>query len=221
MRKLSCGCFVGRLSRADALELRATLSGRETGPAPARRFFGAMLIIAAAIATRSLALEPEPTSPESAPAPSLAVSISTGIEEGREMLIATAKSGGKPVPDVKVKFLIERSFGRLPIGEEATLDDGTAAVPFPKDLPGGPGGELSVVIEAETSPDSPPVAIRQLMRGGLVTEPETEPFKRALWTPQAPLPLVLTVIALLSIVWATYGFVIVNLVQIKKAGKNA
>ncbi len=179
-----------------------------------------VLAFAATAPNPSSALGTETPTLQSTSANPVDISISTGIEEGREMLIATVKSDGKLVQDVKVKFLIERAFGYLPIGEEATLDDGTAAVPFPKDLPGGPGGELRVVVQAETAPDSPPIQIRQTMRGGLITEPENEPFKRALWTPQAPLPLILTVLSLLAIVWATYGFVIVQLIKIKREGKT-
>ena len=44
-------------------------------------------------------------------------------------MIATVTMGGKALPDASVVFSARRTFGALPLGEDKTLDDGTAAVP--------------------------------------------------------------------------------------------
>ena len=65
--------------------------------------------------------------------------------EGKAVLIATVHVKGEPAEDAMVAFNVERTFGRMFLGREVTLDDGTAVVPFPEGLPGDAGGMLRVV----------------------------------------------------------------------------
>lgn len=147
------------------------------------------------------------------------VAITTGTEEGRKVIVATVMLAGKPLEGVKVSFLVERSLGQLVLGTEETLDDGTAAVPFPGDLPAGPEGELHVTAEIKAPAQYKDIRVQAVLPGGLILAPEKNPFPRALWSPRAPLALVLTICTLLTIVWSTYGFVLVQLVKIRKAGR--
>src|SRR5437016_6280200 len=71
--------------------------------------------------------------------------VTTGLEEGKKVLVATLKLDGKPLEGAKVSFFVRRTFGNLLLGQERTLDDGTAAVPFPEGLPGGESGKLQVL----------------------------------------------------------------------------
>ena len=75
--------------------------------------------------------------------------IGVVTEEGAKLIRATVQLNGKPLENATVRFLVRRSFGDLLLGEDKTLDDGTAAVRFPKALPGGPHGELEVIAEVK------------------------------------------------------------------------
>lgn len=164
-------------------------------------------------ATHGVAAEPQaqPLAPD--------IAISTGVEEGRKVIIATVTRAGQPVEGAKVAFGVERSFGQLLLGVEETLDDGTAAVAFPADLPAGTKGELHVTAEIRAPDPLAHARAQAVLPGGLVVAPEEEAFPRALWSPRAPLALVLTLCTLLAIVWSTYGFVLYQLIKLKRAGQ--
>jgi hypothetical protein len=150
------------------------------------------------------------------------------------MIVATVTVDGKPVENASVSFYVERSFGSLRIGEDKTLEDGSAAVAFPEGLPGGAGGELRIIAQAtfpsgpgseakagmEAVSPTPPgeaiVARGQLGIEGVARKTERDPFPRALWAPRAPIPLLVTVGGILVAVWGTYAFVILQLIKIKR-----
>ena len=132
------------------------------------------------------------------------------------MLVATVTLDDKPVEGAKVSFSVKRTFGLLALGTEETLDDGTAAVPFPERLPGGTTGELQVIAEIKASEEFASARGEATVNGGLVFQPSTEPFPRAVWAPKSPLPLVLTIAGLVGVVWCAYAYVFVQLVKIRK-----
>src|SRR5262249_42042815 len=131
------------------------------------------------------------------------ISIATAVEEGKKMLVATVTREGKPVAGARVAFLVKRTFGQLALGEEVTLDDGTAAVLFPAGLPSDPDGKLRLAAEIKSPTDLSTVRGEAALTGGAPRVVETNPFPRALWSPRAPLPLVLTIATLVGGVWCT------------------
>ena len=173
-----------------------------------------------------------------------AIALKTTTEEGKKMIVATVTLDGKPVENATVSFYVELSFGNLPIGEDKTLEDGSAAVPVPEGLANGPRAELRIVAqaavpsepgaEAKTSPEvvasstptepatpAEPIVVRaQLGIEGIGRKLEHNPFPRALWAPRAPIPLLVTVGGILVVVWGTYAFVIFELVKIKQGNKR-
>jgi hypothetical protein len=155
---------------------------------------------------------------ESPPRPEIA--LSTGTEEGKKTLIATVKRGGKPLEGATVAFLVRRTFGWLSLGQDVTLDDGTAAVPFPIDLPGGPTGELQVRAEIRAPEPVASVGTELTLGGGHAVPIDASPLPRALWAPQSPLPLILVVGVLLGTVWGTYLFVAWQLIRIRREGRS-
>ena len=155
-----------------------------------------------------------PTIESTGPRPTIA--ITSAIEEGKKVVIATVTLDGKPLEGVQVAFYVERTFGLLPLGTEETLDDGTAAVPFPDGLPGGPIGELPIVAEIKAPPEYAAVRGRATLDGGRVLVPKAESFPRALWTPEAPVPLILIIAMLVGGVWCAYGYVCVQLLKIRR-----
>jgi hypothetical protein len=150
-----------------------------------------------------------------ADAASVTVVLTRATEEHKELLVATVTRVGKPVENARVGFFARRTFGELKLGEEVTLDDGTAAVPFPQNLPGGTGGKLDFIARVKEPANLAGAIGRAPMDGGIVIPPEEDPFPRALWSPYAPLPLILVLVTLLSAVWATYGFVLFQLRKIR------
>ncbi len=179
-----------------------------------------------------------------------AIALQRATEDGQEILLATVTRGGEPVEGASVTFTIERTFGALRLGQETTLDDGTAAVPFPAGLPAALDGRLLVRAEVagastaallpadaraasvddELSAAGIPLHQRLLARalGDRLVRLETpnvllrsSPIPRALWAPRAPLALLVALVALLGGVWLTYGTVVYQLLRIRRGERHA
>jgi hypothetical protein len=150
------------------------------------------------------------------------ISLGVVVEDGERQIRATVQAGGKPVENVAVKFLVERSFGELLLGTDKTLDDGTAAVRFPADLPGGPGGELRLIAEVQPTPEDAPARARATASAGVAAPAAVEQVvPRALWSTRTPLPLACTIAALLAGVWATYAYAAAQLLAIRRETRKA
>jgi hypothetical protein len=166
-----------------------------------------------------LAAEPSATNAAvSAAKPDITLKLS--VEEGKKVIVATVKTNDKPVEGVKVALLVKRTFGELSLGTEETLDDGTAAVPFPEGLPGDAQGMLQVVAELKSPKEFAGGRAQAALPGGKIIPPEKDPFPRALWSPRAPLVLVATIFVVLGAVWSTYAYVVVQLVKIRKTANT-
>ena len=80
---------------------------------------------------------PQPAA-QAAPSESLpipALSLADVTEEGQHLLRATVTLKGEPLQGARVQFGAARTFGVLDLGTDTSLDDGTAAIPFPEGLP--------------------------------------------------------------------------------------
>ena len=191
-------------------------------------------VVAAAFVCRTPAAEPTArpvTGPTTAPTtephtvpqtgPQVVVSLAVVVEEGERQIRATVRAGEKPVENVAVKFFVERSFGELLLGTDKTLDDGTAAVRFPADLPGGPEGELRLIAEVQPRPESAVVRGKATVAAGVAAPLGDAIVPRALWSTRTPLPLACTIAALLAGVWATYGYAAAQLLAIRRETRKA
>ena len=143
------------------------------------------------------------------------IGLGTTVEEGRKMLVATVKADRRPLPDARVAFFVQRSFGELALGEETTLDDGTAAVPFPDGLPGDARGNLEVIARLKAPANLASTTGRATLGGGVVVATPSDPFPRAVWAPRAPLVLILVFVVLLGGVWLTFAYVLIQLARIR------
>jgi hypothetical protein len=152
--------------------------------------------------------------------PAAQIAIGVFTEEGQKLIRATVTMNGKPVENASVVFGVRRTFGDLIIGEDKTLDDGTAAARFPADLPGGPAGELTFVATIKSPPELAGSRTEATVGGGVKRVPETEPFPRALWSPHAPMQLVVPIVVLLGGVWVTYVFVVGQIIAIRWGAKH-
>lgn len=157
----------------------------------------------------------EPASPE----PEVKLEVSSAKEEGKPVLLAKLTKDGKPVEGAILLFQAERLFGWLALGRETTLDDGTAAIPFPKGLPGGTGGLLRIRAKIESPQDLASLSAEATVGGAPAVPHDPEAFPRALWAGHAPLALILTIFILLGAVWTTYATVLGRLVRISKGAK--
>jgi hypothetical protein len=148
--------------------------------------------------------------------PAIALTITT--EENQKTVLATVTAGGKPLKGATVTFFVKRLFGNLGIGHDQTLDDGTAAVPFPVDLPGGTTGQLHIIAAITDPCQYSSVSSQAVFEGARIVPLEMTDFPRALWAPQAPLTLIIAIVILLALVWGTYFYVGVQLIKIRKGG---
>ena len=164
----------------------------------------------------------------SMPAPAATAPASTGpvptihvtprLEEGKRMVGATVTLQDKPLVGAKVSFFVERTFGSLDIGHDETLDDGVAAVRFPEGLPGGTTGKLHIIAKVAGTAQYAPASGDSVVTSDVIVVPDPDPFPRAIWSPHAPIPLILTLAIALGGVWTTYTFVFFQLRAIRKAG---
>ena len=178
---------------------------------PAGRTLAIVLALVAGLAPASLA--------QTAPAttrPTPTLTLSRSVEEGKPVLVAKLLANGKPVEDGTVQFFAKRTFGDLKLGEEKTLDDGTAAVAFPKDLPAGENGILHLSAEFKPTDALAGVRVEQPFTGGRVITPQEITLPRALWAPHAPVVLLVVVGIVVGGVWGSYAYVLVQILRIRK-----
>ena len=149
----------------------------------------------------------------SAPAP--VITLEARKEGSENLIIATVTADGKPAAGVTLEFFVARSFGRLNLGHDTTLPDGTAAVPFPAGLPGGKEGKLSVRAEVTTPADMAGAADEALI-ATQATAPASDVPVRELWSRRPPRLLLATVLLIVTLVWGIYAGVFLNLLKLRQ-----
>ena len=161
---------------------------------------------------------PAATTPATAPAndPDVKVALSTGVEDGKKQLIATVTRNGKPVENATVSFGVKRTFGRLILGTDVTLDDGTAAIAFPIDIPGNETGALEINAMVQGPLSKWGAFTEATLPGGKPKAIPTDSFPRALWAPSAPFGLIAVIVVLVGGAWGAYLFVAYQLIAIRK-----
>lgn len=141
------------------------------------------------------------------------VTVARVTEDGRSVLRATVVGGEGPVPNAKVRFLVRRFFGAVEVGSDTTLDDGTAAVPYPASLPGDMDGVLALTAVAEWAgggrgEGSARIPAARAGGGAGVGTP-------SLWGPRAPVPLKVTFASVLGAVLGAYAFAVVQILNVR------
>jgi len=148
-----------------------------------------------------------------------AIAVTIDVEDGKKMVHALVTLNGKPIVNVNLQYFVQRTFGNLPIGQDTTLDDGTSAVAFPTDLPGAPDGMLHVIVRIATPPQYSSISLSAAFPADIQPAP-ADAFPRALWAPNAPLALMLSIFVLLAGVWLSYLFVVSRILAIRSAGQQ-
>jgi Ni/Fe-hydrogenase subunit HybB-like protein len=142
------------------------------------------------------------------------------VEDGETVLLATVTLDGQPIAGAHIAFYVRRLFGEMLLGEDVTLTDGTAAVPFPEDLPGDAAGMLAVRMRIVAPEELAGAETAALVAGGIPASTEAVQPPRALWSERAPLAMIIVIGFLLAIVWVTYSLALYQLVQIRRLGKE-
>lgn len=153
---------------------------------------------------------------EQTPVPKPHIDLAAVIMDNQKLVRATVTFDGKPLAGATVSFLVKRTFGDLKFGQDQTYDDGTAFTPFPSDMPGNEQGQLQLIARIDAPAQYKNAASESLVSGGLSVVPDVTSFPRSLWAPQAPLLLMLSIIAAMVVVWGSFAYVVFQLMQIRK-----
>jgi hypothetical protein len=93
-------------------------------------------------------------------------------------------------------------------------------VPFPKDIPGGPKGQLQVVAEIKSPEQFASLRAEAVFDGAKPLAVNADSLPRALWAPRAPYALLIPIALLLAGVWSTYAFVFAQVLAIRRGAKS-
>jgi hypothetical protein len=151
-------------------------------------------------------------------APKPVITVAAVTQDNQKLIQATVMREGQPVAGATVGFFVRRTFGDVAIGKDDTFDDGTVFLPFPSDLPGGSEGQLTVIVRILNPPPLAGVQAEAMLPGGRIV-PAAQPFPRSLWAPDPPLALVAAIVIILIGVWATYGYVVLLMLRIRKGDR--
>ncbi len=143
-------------------------------------------------------------------------------DDSRQVIanVVTTDMDGKkiPVKDITVKFYIQRLFGQMAATEDnsSTTDEaGNASFNYPKEIPGGGNGELTIVARIEDNEQFGTLESNSTVNWGFTIPSEKNPFPRALWEPYAPPSLIIVLCVLFGGVWITYSYIFYHLHKIK------
>jgi hypothetical protein len=148
--------------------------------------------------------------------PAAQIELTRSTVDSVEVMVAKVTTNGHPVSHAVVDFSVSRTFGFMPVGEDTTQKDGTATIGFPVGLPIDIHGDLIVRVAIQSPPElmGPPLDIK--LSGGAPRAAQVTNATRALWSSEAPLPLIATIVFLLLCVWSTYTFVVVQLIAMRR-----
>ncbi len=154
------------------------------------------------------------------------VHIQLGFVQKDSVKMFTAKvlnTADSAIKGVEVHFYVQRLFGQLPVkstlGNAKTDAKGETSMILPKKgFNGDSVGNITVIAKIEDDDDYGSVETSSVMKVGVPLVMESVVFPRALWSPRAPIPLILTFVFLIGGVWCTYSYVFYVTSKIKKAG---
>lgn len=124
-----------------------------------------------------------------------------------------------PVEEAEVKLYVPRLFSLLPVADITIEEGGEGEIEFPSDIPGGKNGELRILARLEEHEEFGNIESSIQTTWGTKQIQDAQ-SKRALWSPDAPLWMVITFTILMTVVWAHYYLIVYYLFRIKKLGKE-
>jgi hypothetical protein len=154
------------------------------------------------------------------------IHLSFTSEDSLRILKVTASrknEKGEPVPigGETVSIYVPRMLSLLKIGEIALEEDGTGTLEFPGHLVGDTVGNLEILAKIEENESFGNVQGKGMINWGIHKQYfQAEVPSRELWTPIAPLWMIITLIIMLIGVWAHYAYAVYELVMIKRLSKK-
>lgn len=167
-----------------------------------------------------------PEAEESVTAKPAWIELAFSVEDTIKTLTVTAlqsdsKGNRIPLPGETVVVYIPRLFSLLKIGEVALDEQGSGTLEFPGNLVGDATGNLVVVGKIEEHDDFGFVQGKGEIDWGIPKHYfAAEKPSRELWTPIAPIWMIITLLIMLLGVWAHYAYAVYELVMIKRIGKE-
>jgi hypothetical protein len=154
------------------------------------------------------------------------INVNFSKEDSLRLVIITATQIDKkgeivPVQKQKVTAYVPRLFNLLKIGEAELDESGKAKVEYPGKLVGDSLGNITVIVKIEESDLFGNIQGQSSISWGIPKQYYlAEKPTRELWTPVAPIWMIVTLIIMLAGVWAHYVYAVVQLVIIKKLSKK-
>lgn len=125
-----------------------------------------------------------------------------------------------PLSGTDIKLFVPRMFTYLSVGE-ATLEEGTCTIEFPNNIVGNRLGELDIIASVVENEEFGTVEKAEKSTWGLISPAHlVDHPSRELWTPVAPLWMIITLIVMLVGVWGHYIYTVIMLILIRKEGKS-
>jgi len=133
-----------------------------------------------------------------------------------DMSQKNSKSEEVAVGKETVLLYVPRLFSLLKIGEIALDENGTGSLEFPNDIIGDTLGNLNILARIEENERFGFVQGQHQINWGVPKQYyKAEVPSRELWTPIAPLWMIITLIIMLAGVWAHYVYAVYELIMIK------
>lgn len=129
-------------------------------------------------------------------------------------------SAGEIVPLKETNFnvYVQGLYSKLKVGE-CFVDGGEGTLQFPNNIPGDENGNLKIFVRLEENEVYGEVEKSENAKWGNHRSGFVEP-QRSLWTSGAPIWMITTLIILLAGVWSHYLYAIIQMIKIRKEGKN-
>ena len=150
------------------------------------------------------------------------IEVSASSDSAEKSLSVSAYSLGseaKPIADYEILLSVPRMYSDLIIGEEYTDEDGKAEFVVPDGIPGDENGDLELKVRVIDIDEYGNLEINFKESWGIPKAKVIE-SNRELWTPNAPIWMVITFGFLIIGAWSQFGLIIGQLVKLKNIGKQ-
>ena len=142
-------------------------------------------------------------------------------KDSLKICTATVVSDTAPAKGVDVHFYVKRFFSLLPFSKTvSTNDKGIAEVNFPyTDLPGDSAGNITVIAKIEDDDNYGTIETHADVKWGVPTVNEDGNWnERSLSASRmkAPMFLIISSLLIITVVWGTIVYVVVQIFRIKK-----
>lgn len=143
------------------------------------------------------------------------------IDSTYQLTISTFQLDGlnTPIGDQDIYVMVPRMFSNLTIANDYSDEDGNLTVIVPPDIPANSDGSLEIIVRIPDTDEFGTLESRIVTDWGIVQEP-TEMASRELWSPDAPIWMLVTFVLLMSIVWGHYAVIIYKLYLVRVEGNQ-